>query len=74
MNPLLIEIGTEELPSGYIVPALEAFSTRLTRRLRELRIECGQASMYGSPRRLAVLIEGVAKRQHPATIKITGPP
>ncbi|MFP4572672.1 MAG: glycine--tRNA ligase subunit beta [Desulfobacterales bacterium] len=74
MNPLLIEIGTEELPSGYIVPALEAFSTRLTGRLRDLRIECGQARMYGTPRRLAVLIEDVAKRQHPATIQITGPP
>ncbi|MCF8024205.1 MAG: glycine--tRNA ligase subunit beta [Desulfobacteraceae bacterium] len=74
MNPLLIEIGTEELPSGYIAPALEAFKSRLIARLRELRIECGQAFVYGTPRRLAVLVQDVADRQRSATTQITGPP
>ncbi|MFP4667868.1 MAG: glycine--tRNA ligase subunit beta [Desulfobacterales bacterium] len=74
MNPLLIEIGTEELPSGYIVPALNAFCATLTERLRNLRIECGKASIYGTPRRLAVMIENVADRQRPATSRIMGPP
>ncbi|MCF8110645.1 MAG: glycine--tRNA ligase subunit beta [Desulfobacteraceae bacterium] len=74
MNSLLIEIGTEELPSGYIVPALNSFCAALGQRLRDLRIECGQAGMYGTPRRLAVMIENVADKQRPAATRITGPP
>lgn len=74
MNPLLIEIGTEEIPSGYIVPALEAFRSRLTDRLSQLRIECGPARIYGTPRRLAVMVDEVADRQRPATTRVMGPP
>ncbi|MFO7930906.1 MAG: glycine--tRNA ligase subunit beta [Thermodesulfobacteriota bacterium] len=74
MNPLLIEIGTEEIPSGYIVPALEAFRGRLTDRLSQLRIECGSARIYGTPRRLAVMVDEVADRQRPATTRVMGPP
>ncbi|MFW6080381.1 MAG: glycine--tRNA ligase subunit beta [Desulfosalsimonas sp.] len=74
MNPLLIEIGTEEIPSGYIVPALEAFSSMLTGKLHQLRIECGPARIYATPKRLAVMVDEVADKQRPATTRLTGPP
>ncbi|MFP4256668.1 MAG: glycine--tRNA ligase subunit beta [Desulfobacterales bacterium] len=74
MNPLLIEIGTEEIPSGYIVPALEAFRSRFTDRLSQLRIECGHSRIYGTPRRLAVMVDEVADRQRSATTRLMGPP
>lgn len=74
MNPFLVEIGTEEIPSGYIMHALEAFQAKLCGRLRELRIDCGKAYVYGTPRRLAVLVEDVADKQLPATTRLTGPP
>ncbi len=74
MERLLIEIGTEEIPSGYIEPALNAFRTMLLERLRNARIECGDAVIYGTPRRLSVIIDNVASRQSSLTSEITGPP
>jgi len=74
MKPLLIEIGTEEIPAGYIVPALNAFCRRLVDRLTALRIDCGQARVYGTPRRLAVYICDVADRQQTVVSELTGPP
>ncbi len=74
MEPLLIEIGTEEIPSGYIEPALHAFRAQLTERLQKERIEHGSAVIYGTPRRLAVVVEDVASRQSNVTTEIIGPP
>ncbi|HPA15996.1 MAG TPA: glycine--tRNA ligase subunit beta [Desulfobacterales bacterium] len=74
MDSLLVEIGTEEIPAGYIQPALNAFSSLLTQRLREARIEHGEARVYGTPRRLAVEVEQVAKRQESLTEEVIGPP
>ena len=39
---LYIEIGTEELPAGYILPALESMSLRMGRFLDENRIARGE--------------------------------
>ncbi|MFW6334506.1 MAG: glycine--tRNA ligase subunit beta, partial [Desulfosalsimonas sp.] len=74
MKPLLIEIGTEEIPSGYIAGALEAFKNLLQQRLRQNRVEFGQVRTYGTPRRLALIADNVAEKQLPATEVITGPP
>lgn len=74
MEPLLIEIGTEEIPSGYIEPALHAFRSMLIQRLQKERIECGEAFIYGTPRRLAVLVDNVASRQIPVDTETIGPP
>jgi glycyl-tRNA synthetase beta chain len=57
MNTLLLEIGTEEIPAGYIVPALEAMSATLSKKLTDARIEHGRSKIYGTPRRLAVTID-----------------
>ncbi len=38
MDSLLIEIGTEEIPAGYIAPALKAFSAQLVACLDQARI------------------------------------
>ena len=74
MESLLIEIGTEEIPSGYIEPALDAFRNMLIERLRKERIACGEVAVYGTPRRLAVMAYDVALRQEPFTSEVTGPP
>ena len=60
MDTLLIEIGAEEIPAGYIEPALQAFSSLVTRQLAHARIEHGAARVYGTPRRLTVEIADVA--------------
>jgi glycyl-tRNA synthetase beta chain len=74
MTDLLLEIGTEELPAGYIEPALEAFVTNLLDKLKETRIDYGEARTMGTPRRLTVKVRNVSTRQRPITAEIIGPP
>jgi len=71
---LLLEIGTEEIPAGYIQPALEALSAALTGRLDEARIGHGAVRLFGTPRRLAVEVAGVSSKQAGSVEEIIGPP
>jgi glycyl-tRNA synthetase beta chain len=74
MSNLLLEIGTEEIPAGYIKPALNALSSGLLKKLTDARIDHGKAEVYATPRRLAVKIENVADKQKSVQSEVTGPP
>jgi glycyl-tRNA synthetase beta chain len=74
MKPLLLEIGAEEIPAGYIQPALEALARTLLQRLDAARIGHGAARTCGTPRRLAVIVDRVAAKQETVTEEIMGPP
>jgi glycyl-tRNA synthetase beta chain len=74
METLLLEIGTEEIPAGYIEPALASISQTLLKKMEDLRIDHGRATVLGTPRRLAVEVEKVAAKQTPLTSEILGPP
>jgi glycyl-tRNA synthetase beta chain len=74
MNTLLLEIGTEEIPAGYILPALEALSATLLKKMAEARIEHGRSQIYGTPRRLTVKVEDVASKQQSVKNEVIGPP
>lgn len=74
MSNLLLEIGTEEIPAGYITPALNALSSSLLQKLTDARIDHGSAEVYATPRRLAVKVENVADRQKSVQSEIIGPP
>ncbi len=72
---LLVEIVTEEIPAGYIVPALEAMETLMGQKLSRARIEsAGGGKTFGTPRRLALMIPDVAERQSSITREVIGPP
>lgn len=74
METLLLEIGTEEIPAGYIEPALNALSAILSQKLKEERIEHKETKTFGTPRRLSIMVAGVSARQTPLTTEVTGPP
>ena len=74
MDNLLLEIGAEEIPAGYIEPALKAISKNLLQKMKQARVDCGNIKLYGTPRRLAVEVENVAARQKSVKTEITGPP
>ncbi|MFO7707722.1 MAG: glycine--tRNA ligase subunit beta [Desulfobacterales bacterium] len=74
MKTLLLEIGTEEIPAGYIDPALAALASMLAQRLGEARIGHGPIRTFGTPRRLAATVENLAPRQKRLTSEILGPP
>ncbi|MBU2452723.1 MAG: glycine--tRNA ligase subunit beta, partial [Proteobacteria bacterium] len=56
MNTLLIEIGSEEIPAGYIIPALDAFKNKILVSLDKSRIDHGIAQTFGTPRRLVLMV------------------
>ncbi len=74
MNKLLIEIGTEEIPAGYIIPALNAFKKNIIATFDKYIINHGSAQIFGTPRRLALIVEDLAEQQNPKVSTITGPP
>ena len=74
MKSLLLEIGTEEIPAGYIEPALEFLSSALLRKMTDVRIEHGSAQVFGTPRRLAIEVQQVEDKQKSLTSEVLGPP
>ncbi|MFH1679304.1 MAG: glycine--tRNA ligase subunit beta [Candidatus Eisenbacteria bacterium] len=71
---LLVEIGTEEIPAGYVPPALAELAEALPRRLREMRLAHGAVDSFATPRRLALRIAGLDAMQPDAEREVTGPP
>jgi len=60
MPRLLFEIGTEELPAWYVAPGAAALAEGLAARLADLHVAHGAMRTFATPRRLAVVVEGVA--------------
>ena len=70
---LLLEIGCEELPAGFITPALRQLESLARDGLKGARIGFASVNAVGTPRRLALLAEGVGERQEAETRELTGP-
>lgn len=74
MPDLLIEIGVEEIPAPVVLPALDQMQQKLDEGLTALRLAHGAVEVYGTPRRLAAIIKGVAEAQPDETREVKGPP
>jgi len=74
MADLLFEIGAEEIPAGFVPPALEQLQRDLAKGLDDARLAHGEVKALGTPRRLAVYARGVAPKQPDATSQALGPP
>lgn len=73
-NDLLIEIGVEELPASWVKRALEVLPALVTDALDAARLPHGTAHAYGTPRRLAVLVNAVEDRTPDVEEEVIGPP
>ncbi len=60
MATLLFEIGTEELPSWFVRQSDEVIGGIVSARLGGAGLEHGAIRSYATPRRLAVLVDGLA--------------
>jgi len=74
MADLLFEIGAEEIPAGFVPPALEQLERELAKALLDARLPHGEVRAVGTPRRLAVWARDVAPRQADARTEAFGPP
>ncbi len=70
---LLFEIGVEELPAGYIPPALEQLERGITAGLAEARLAHGAVRTRATPRRLALYVESLEERQPDRDEEVMGP-
>ena len=75
MHPLLIELGTEELPVKALPGLAQSLFDGVLAALdkRGVAVERGDAKPLYSPRRLAVLLPGVATEQPEQTSEVLGP-
>ena len=75
MQPLLVEIGTEELPIGALPGLAQALFDGVVDGLakRGIAFERGDAKPLHTPRRLAVLLPGVALKQPEQHSEVLGP-
>ncbi len=70
---LLLEIGTEEMPANVMPAAVSQLETLAKEKLAAARLSFENVKVYGTPRRLAVLVTGAAERQADEAVKKRGP-
>jgi glycyl-tRNA synthetase beta chain len=70
---LLLEIGVEELPHQFIAPALSSLRDAAARLLEAARLSSGTISAYGTPRRLVLVVEDLARHQTAVKKEVMGP-
>ena len=71
---LLFEIGTEEIPAGYVPPVLEQLREIATESLTNHRIPFGEVQTLGTPRRITLSIKDVKTLQESQETEVVGPP
>ncbi len=72
-NQYLLEIGLEEVPARFLLSLSEQLKTRVADYLNEQRIEFSTIKTYATPRRLAVIVDGLAEAQADVTEVAKGP-
>jgi glycyl-tRNA synthetase beta chain len=74
MATFLLEVGTEELPASFVGSAIAQWQTRIPQALAELGLTVQQVQVYGTPRRLAIVISGLPLQQPDRLEEVKGPP
>jgi glycyl-tRNA synthetase beta chain len=71
--PVLLEIGSEEIPSRFLPSALSDLKSLAAGIFDERRITFAEISTFATPRRLALLVKGVAAKQLDMVKEVFGP-
>ncbi len=69
----LLEVGTEEIPAGYIAGAVQQLRDFLQKGLQESELGFQEIKVFSTPRRLAVCIAGIPKAQEDKLVEKVGP-
>lgn len=73
MSKYLLEIGTEELPYRFIPQAIEQLKVGFEKFLIENEIKFNSIQVLATPRRLAVIVSGLAEKQPDLEKTLKGP-
>ena len=74
MPNFLLEVGTEELPASFVDSAIAQWRSRIPQSLTDNDLTAETIEVYGTPRRLAILIKGLPAQQPDRDEEIKGPP
>ncbi|MDF0552067.1 glycine--tRNA ligase subunit beta [Kamptonema sp. UHCC 0994] len=74
MATFLLEVGTEELPATFVKEAIAQWQRLIPAAIAEQSLTNEAINVYGTPRRLAVVIEGLPTQQSDREEEIKGPP
>ncbi len=69
----LLEIGTEELPPKEIKTISFALATMMEKKLQDFSLSYKASKIFSSPRRVAILINGLVERQPDLPLSVKGP-
>ena len=72
-NYLLYEIGVEEMPARFVESTLVQLKENLTKSLSEKRISFNEIDTYATPRRLVLVVKGLADKQTDLEEEVKGP-
>lgn len=73
MSKYLLEIGTEELPYKFIPSAIQQLKTGFENFLNNNKINFEKVNVYATPRRLAVIVDDIAKSSPDEVKVVKGP-
>ncbi len=74
MPDLILEIGTEEIPAGFLPPALDDMKRRFEGFLKENALAFDTVETLGTPRRLVLIARGLPVCQEDREEELLGPP
>ena len=73
MSKYLLEIGTEELPYRFIPQAIEQLHNGFESFLKDNKVGYEKVDVYATPRRLAVIVNGLEAQTSDETKIVKGP-
>lgn len=73
MSIYLLEVGTEELPYKFIPQAIEQLNSGFTNFLNDNKVNFSDIKVYATPRRLAVIIDGLETKTADEEKVVKGP-
>ncbi|MDG5467855.1 glycine--tRNA ligase subunit beta [Deltaproteobacteria bacterium IMCC39524] len=70
---IFLEIGTEEIPAGFLPKAMADLERMIRKELETARLEFGEIKTFATPRRLALAVSDVAEDQPTLRTEAMGP-
>lgn len=73
MTNYLLEIGLEEIPAHLVTPSINQLAERMEAFLNENRLKFDKIIKFSTPRRLAIIVEGLSESSEAIDEEVKGP-
>ena len=74
MSDFVLEVGVENVPASYLPPAIAQLAADAAAMLERVRLVYDEIYTTATPRRLVLVVRGLADRQTESEELVTGPP